>query len=374
MFPSSSVSIMTLCVAHRYTLEDFKLIESSMFAKGAMASDPAMFAKGAMASDPAMFANPLSPHVLETLKFIETQIVIPSDDASGESSSSSSALLPFRRPPTTTPHTLGPRRRATGRPTTTARRDGGNEAASIATAKPFIATKRTEVSAVDKQFNDIRALLNKLSAKTVDAQKPVVLDAIAKFLFDVADEGARALFVRKLADILMSNPFLVKVYVEVFTALCLPDFPYCSEFQTILSQTLVEEYMTSLQHLQAVVESSDDYDAFCDYNKTNDKRKAVATFFAEAAKEEATALFDRAKLVSMVQTLLGIVVQSMTESNKVHEVEEVTENIAVLVTTAKLREPQIHACIQELTQKKTKEFPSWSSRALFKYMDLAKIA
>ena len=362
MFPSSSVSIMTLCVAHRYTLEDFKLIESSMFAKGAMASDP------------AMFANPLSPHVLETLKFIETQIVIPSDDASGESSSSSSALLPFRRPPTTTPHTLGPRRRTTGRPTTTARRDGGNEAASIATAKPFIATKRTEVSAVDKQFNDIRALLNKLSAKTVDAQKPVVLDAIAKFLFDVADEGARALFVRKLADILMSNPFLVKVYVEVFTALCLPDFPYCSEFQTILSQTLVEEYMTSLQHLQAVVESSDDYDAFCDYNKTNDKRKAVATFFAEAAKEEATALFDRAKLVSMVQTLLGIVVQSMTESNKVHEVEEVTENIAVLVTTAKLREPQIHACIQELTQKKTKEFPSWSSRALFKYMDLAKIA
>ena len=374
MFLSSSVSIMTLCVAHRYTLEDFKLIESSMFAKGAIGSDPAMFAKGAIGSETAIFANPLSPHVLETLKFIETQIVIPSDDASGESSSSSSALLPFRRPPTTTPHTLGPRRRTTGRPTTTARRDGGNEAASIATAKPFQATKRTEVSAVDKQFNDIRALLNKLSAKTVDAQKPVVLDAIAKFLFDVADEGARALFVRKLADILVSNPFLVKVYVEVFTALCLPDFPYCSEFQSILSQTLVEEYMTSLQHLQAVVESSDDYDAFCDYNKTNDKRKAVATFFAEAAKEEAIALFDRAKLVSMVQTLLGIVVQSMTESNKVHEVEEVTENIAVLVTTAKLREPQIHACIQELTQKKTKEFPSWSSRALFKYMDLAKIA
>jgi hypothetical protein len=242
------------------------------------------------------------------------------------------------------------------------------------------------VSAVDKQFNDIRALLNKLSAKTVDAQKPVVLDTIAKFLFDVADEGARALFVRKLADILVSNPFLVKVYVEVYAALCMPDFPYCSEFQTMLSQTLVEEYMTSLQHLQAVVESSDDYDAFCDYNKTNDKRKAVATFFAAAAaasrtkenatttKEEATALFDRAKLVSMVQTLLGIVVQSMTESNKVHEVEEITENIAVLVTTAKLREPQILACIQELTQKKTKEFSSWSSRALFKYMDLAKIA
>ena len=306
---------MSPCAAHRYTLEEIRQID---------------------VENPDLKA---SAQVLEILKLIETQIVIPQEDVP-------SRPADFSRPSI---------RRKPGR--------------SSGPSAPFQATKRVEVSSLDKQFNEIRAMMNKLSIKTVEVQKPVVTDAIAKFLFQIEDEKIQ--HVRKITEILISNPFLVKVYVEIYADLCSPEFPYHKDFTAIVQDTLVQEYVASLRELQVISTAEEDYDAFCEYNKRNDKRKAWATFFAEASKQNVVLASSR--IQQTIQELLELVHQSLVQKNKTHEVEEWTENIAVLVVHAGLQQDlAIQISMRDLTQKKPNDFPSWSSRALFKYMDLVQ--
>lgn len=336
---------MTPCVAHRYTLEEIRQIDVE---------------------------NPdlkVSTKVLEILKLIETQIVIPQEDVVVPSSSSISSNHNHNN------HKLTDRF-SDRRSSLNTRRKPAPLGRGGQAAVPFQATKRVEVSTLDKQFNDVRAMLNKLSSKNVDTQKSVVTDAIAKFLFQIEEEeeqqDTKIQHVRKITEILISNPFLVKVYVDIYADLCSSKFPYHTDFTTMVRDTLVQEYAVSFRELQAIVESTDDYDAFCEYNKRNDKRKAWATFFAEASKQKVVVA--PSQIQQMIQELLELVHQNLVKENKTHEVEEWTENISVLVLNSGLQQdPIIQGSMRDLTQKKTKDFPSWSSRALFKYMDLVKL-
>lgn len=320
---------MTPCVAHRYTLDDFKQIDL-----------------------PTLCVT--SESVLETLKLIETQIVIPNEDEQ--------------------PQQQQPRHHHRGHAGSALRR-GQRQQQQQPAGKPadFHVTKRTEVAGHDKTFNEIRAMINKLSSKTVANQKPIVLDAIAKFLFGIDDDEARLQYTRKLAELLVSNPFLVQVYVDIYADLCHPDFPYKDDFAHLLYKVFPQEYVESLHQLQAVKEEAD-YDAFCEYNKRNDSRKARATFFNEAAKKQLVAgghlLFAKTQLLTLVDDILASVCENMQREGRVHEVEEMTENVAVLLAGLSSRTDKIDSCIHDLVERKPKEYSSWSSRALFKYMDL----
>ena len=328
---------MSLCVAHRYPLEEIQQIE--------------LAAPG----------TTVPATIMDILKFIESQIVIPNEDAAAAATTASDhPRFSDRRQ-----SALAPKRRQH-------RGHGGGQGGSD---PAFQATKRTEVGAFDKQLNDIRAMMNKLSLKNVEVQKPIVVEAMAKFLANLEeqeDDGLQLQTIRKLTDILVSNPFLVKVYVELYAALCVPIFPYHQEFTQVVTETLTTEYMASLRDLQPVVESSEDYDAFCEYNKRNDKRKAWATFFAEASKQ-CPATFAPSLVQSMVHELFTLVQENLVVEHKTHQVDEVTENIAVLLSCGShelKQDPAVQKSVRELTLKKPKDFPSWSSRALFKYMDL----
>jgi hypothetical protein len=170
---------------------------------------------------------------------------------------------------------------------------------------------------------------------------------------------------RKIAEILVSNTFLVKVYADIYADLCLPEFPHCDDFGPLLNDVLTREYMDSLRTVVAVDES--DYDAFCDNNKRNDARKARATFFAEASSRPH--LLQKERLRDMIMELLDWVCVKMTEEGCTHMVEEIAENIGSLLTN-KIDDDQVRQRLLELSQKKPKDFPSWSSRAMFKFMDM----
>ena len=225
---------------------------------------------------------------------------------------------------------------------------------------PPFQSKRCEATSSEKQFNDLRAMVNKLSPKNVDVQKPLVLEAMAKCL--AAEENNT----RRIADMLTASNFAVKINVDLYAELCRPDFPCSDDFTSLLQHVLVDEYLAALRNLD-VVPSQDDYDAFCHYNKCNDKRKALAAFFAEAGLHQ---LFDVNRLV---HELLHMVLEAMVQVDRGHQVEEWTENVAVLVSIAKPSDPAIRACLETLTLRKPKDYPSWTSRALFKYMDLITI-
>ena len=80
----------------------------------------------------------------------------------------------------------------------------------------------------------------------------------------------------------------------------------------------------------------------------------------------------------MTNTLLTLVQEYMTSSDKTVEVDEITENIYILLTQQESILNHIPEEIQEkiidLSKMKAKDQPGLSSRAIFKYVDIVERA
>ena len=134
--------------------------------------------------------------------------------------------------------------------------------------------------------------------------------------------------------------------------------------------SILKTYSDSISNIRWV-DQKDNYDEFCKNNKENDKRKTIAAFITqlyEAGLVRADTIF------SITDSFFTFVREYSKEENKIYEVEEITENIYVLLTQQKellMNIPKIiYEKIVELSQKKAKEDPSISSRAIFKYIDI----
>jgi hypothetical protein len=124
------------------------------------------------------------------------------------------------------------------------------------------------------------------------------------------------------------------------------------------------------------VDSAVDYDKFCLNNKENDKRKAMAVFIINLMKKE---LFNKKDVISTMIVLLDLVLSYVDTENKTNEVDEITENIFLLVSSSDRslveceKWNEIVDKIKTCSQYKTKEHMSISSRAIFKYKDICDL-
>ena len=118
-----------------------------------------------------------------------------------------------------------------------------------------------------------------------------------------------------------------------------------------------------------------DYDIFCKNNKLNEKRKAIATFFMNLMENN---VIEQKAIVQLLRNLMEFVFTNIHIENKKNEVDEWTENIAILYNKSVL-DNQVYELIQGLAipelilifaKSKPKTYPSLTSRSIFKYLDL----
>ena len=89
-------------------------------------------------------------------------------------------------------------------------------------------------------------------------------------------------------------------------------------------------------------------------------------------------MITKQSILDLIINLQNNSFQFIDEENKVHEVEEITENLFLLVTSSKealQNTPEwetIKTNINSFVSLKTKEHLSLSSRCKFKYMDMMK--
>ena len=76
--------------------------------------------------------------------------------------------------------------------------------------------------------------------------------------------------------------------------------------------------------------------------------------------------------MNLLAQLLSQVKEFIVLENKKNEVDELTENIALLFK-AELVEVEDMTFIQSLAKSKTKTYPSLSNKSIFKYMDLCEM-
>jgi ATP phosphoribosyltransferase len=214
---------------------------------------------------------------------------------------------------------------------------------------------------IGDKMNEMRVSLNKLSVKNYE----ITSEFIVNKMKELNSEEIQS-FMTIFMDVISTNKMFSSLYSKIYKKI-VEDFP------DIFSQTLdsiLKTYSDSISNIRWV-DQKDNYDEFCKNNKENDKRKTIAAFITQLYE---AGLVSADTIFSITDAFFTFVREYSKEENKIYEVEEITENIYVLLTQQKellMNIPKtIYEKIVELSQKKAKEDPSISSRAIFKYIDI----
>jgi hypothetical protein len=242
------------------------------------------------------------------------------------------------------------------------------------TLRTFQVTKIEQKTGVDGQIDEIRLILNKLTDKTfLDTCKKIKqqIDEIVKENINEEDLNKIGKSIFELAS---TNKFYSKIYADLYSEL-IKSFEF-------LNPVLVYNYNSYIDIFNNIEcgDPDKDYDKFCDIIKVNEKRKAISMFFVNLALN---GLISKKSLININHTLLSNVMKFINELDKKNEVDELTENIAILFNKDIYKSEldlnnndllidgkTIVEIISLLAKSKSKDYKSLSNKSIFKYMDL----
>lgn len=238
--------------------------------------------------------------------------------------------------------------------------------------RSFKATKMETKEGVEKNINDIRILLNKITNKNYETQKDLIIASIKKFMDNCNDSENKSDDVAKLSkvifDIASTNKFFSEIYANLYKEL----ISVFHIFSDILNDYIVQ-FKHTIDHIY-YANPDVDYNAYCNYIKINDNRKATSMFIINMCKN---GTIDSKNIVEILDYFVNKSLEYILLENKANEIEEITENIYLIVTNSMsflekndAWEETIMPNIIRISQMKLKEHPSLTNRILFKYMDI----
>jgi cyclophilin family peptidyl-prolyl cis-trans isomerase len=125
------------------------------------------------------------------------------------------------------------------------------------------------------------------------------------------------------------------------------------------------------------VDPNANYDGFCDMNKHMVIRKANSQFFVNLALN---GFIPKSNVLQILVEMLNIVADLIDKPNKSDEVNELTENIAILFnkeiwygSTEIIGGLSLIDFVRKIATSKSKDYKSLPSRVIFKYMDLLEM-
>lgn len=222
---------------------------------------------------------------------------------------------------------------------------------------------------IEKQINDIRILLNKISSKNYESYKNTIISDITLFMENNTNEDDHKRIVKIIFDIVSSNKFYSVIYADLYKELIKQFSIFNDELLNFISS------FKSNFHNINYIDPNIDYDGFCNYTKQNDNRKAIVTFICNMVKNEMLAIGIIIDIIIYLQDLMLIYIK---EKNRTNEVEEITENIFIFITQCyKLFDSLnceewliIKNNILVFSTMKIKDNISLTNRSIFKHLDI----
>jgi hypothetical protein len=216
-------------------------------------------------------------------------------------------------------------------------------------------------------FTAIKLLLNKVSPKNY-------LDCVDKLDGMVSQFLEEAEF-QKVAELVFeiasTNRFYTSLYADIYSHLTKTTLSTSTltgeNFFYKHYETVYGEFLGMFDNM-VYVNPDEDYDRFCLMNVDNEKRKALSTFLGCLMKN---GIVPREHTEHLLRVLIEKIEVFITEPNRVNEVDEIVENINCIYSPAHHYD-LFHPKLQQLSTIKFKQFPSISSKTLFKLQDIAK--
>ena len=256
------------------------------------------------------------------------------------------------------------------------KRRGGNKSMELVndddweTLRTFQTTKIEQRVGLDAQIDLVRSHLNKMSDKNYSDVKNKIIDIIENMMKEIIDNEEMTKLGTIIFEIASTNRFYSKMYADLYSDLI-------NKFQIMedIFQDNFKNFMNLFDNIE-YVEPNVDYNKFCKINKDNEKRKSLASFFVNLMNNE---IISSDKIITIIRNLMSKIYIYINQDNKKNEVDELTENIAILykkelfsgdVEYELIDGMTIPEIIENLAHSKSKNYLSLSNKSIFKFMDL----
>lgn len=212
-----------------------------------------------------------------------------------------------------------------------------------------------EKTDVEKELDNIRKLMNKLTDQTYEKIIPQIKSTIK----DIEDNKTLEQVISLLFKIASSNRFYSKLYVKLYTELKV-DFPIIKEyFDSNLKNYL--ELFTTIQSCNP----DKDYNKFCEINKINENRRSISAFITNCMLNDELELSIITTIFYKLQTLI------QESVDDIMKLEEITENIYIIISTGldKIVLSDEWGNMYNIIQQNS-ENKSYNNKIRFRFMDL----
>lgn len=225
---------------------------------------------------------------------------------------------------------------------------------------------------IEKKIDDIRNLLNKITSKNFDSIKTNIIDMLNNIIKSDVDKNELLKVGESIFEIGCMNKFWSKLYADLYKEL-MESFPVMRD---ICMQNF-NSFSTLFDNIRYV--SEENYDEFCLVNKENNKRRAISSFFVHLMKE---GVIEADKIANIIVNLSEKFIEYIKTDGMKNQVDEISENLFILIkegidtieSNNSLEEihEKITTFVSDVTSFKTKDYKSFTSKTLFKFMDLVE--
>jgi hypothetical protein len=241
--------------------------------------------------------------------------------------------------------------------------------------RTFQTTKIEEKTGIDNQIDNIRVNLNKMSDKNYMDMRNKIIDIINSLIVENIKDEDMIRVSSIIFDIASTNRFYSKMYADLYSDL--------SSKYDVLKDTFENNFkkFIDLFNIIEYVDPKVNYDKFCEINKANEKRKALASFYLNLM---INGIINKTQIMVITRNLLEQIYRYISVDDKKNEVDELIETIAILYKKDIYDDDEgddyeqidgltINEVIEKIAKSKVKDYKSLTNKALFKFMDLIEM-
>lgn len=238
--------------------------------------------------------------------------------------------------------------------------------------QPIHNFKKTEIikkDGIEKEINDIRLLINKLSQQTYDK---IVIILISKLNEININETYNIDSINQIGYTIFNMATTNKFNSNIYARLCsklITEF----EFMNSIIYDNITEFMKLFNNM-VFVNPEEDYDEFCKMNISNEKRRSMSLFLINLYKNNVITIDI---VIQYIINIQNIITNNIDDSSKKMENQELTENLYILLTNIpfliikKQKEwIKIYENIKFMKNLTSNSKLGISSKCKFKHMDI----
>jgi hypothetical protein len=238
--------------------------------------------------------------------------------------------------------------------------------------RAFQTTQKHVSEGIEKNIDNIRGFLNKITDANEEAMIKDIKNEISQLIeHDTSQENMMKIGY-SIFNIASSNSFYSALYARLFKSL-MNEYDI---FKNIFEDNF-KEFINLFDSIE-FVDPKKNYDKFCEYTKTNDKRRAMSLFVVNLMINQIITKSEIIEIIKQIQTLISSCIRKTDKSN---EAEELTENLFIIVTKSAsylAKDDTLEAwekIVEDLKfinmlKPKMKEYPSITNKTIFKHMDI----